>query len=49
MRCSARSPGYVLNVLSDDSWITEYRRSSTKSLYTVTVEKMWGRALVFGQ
>ena len=49
MRRSARSPGYVLNVLSDDSWIAEYRSSSTKSLYTVNVEKMWSRGLVFGQ
>lgn len=49
VRHSARSPGYVLNVLNDDSWMTEYRGSSSKSLYTVNVDKMWGRGLVFGQ
>lgn len=46
---SARSPGYVLNVLNDDSWMTEYRNSSAKSLYTVSVERLWGKGIVFGQ
>ena len=45
---SARSPGYVLNVLSETDWQDEYRRSSVKSLYTVAVETLQ-RGVTFGQ
>ena len=45
---STRSPGYVLNVLSETDWQDEYRRSSVKSLYTVSVEELQ-RGVTFGQ
>ena len=45
---STRSPGYVLNGLSETDWQDEYRRSSVKSLYTVSVEELQ-RGVTFGQ
>ena len=45
---STRSPVFVLNVLSETDWLDEYRRSSVKSLYTVSVEELQ-RGVTFGQ
>lgn len=46
--CSARSPGYVLNVMTEKDWQEEYRRSSVKSLYTVSIQSL-EQHITFGQ
>ena len=38
-----------MNVLHESSWKTEYRRSLAKSLFTVTINNLTTKSLLFGQ